>query len=64
LGTKVDEQRRAKYRKSDNRYRTNIETARKIIYEQGYVVNSKAVDEVIGSESFTPTRVSDIDYLQ
>ena len=58
LGTKVDGQRRAKLRKSNQRYQDKIETARKIIYEKGYVVNSKAVDDVIGSESFTPTRVS------
>ncbi|KAF9642542.1 hypothetical protein BDM02DRAFT_3105515, partial [Thelephora ganbajun] len=40
-----------------------IETARKIIYEKGYVVNSKAVDSVIGSESFTPTRSAFISAL-
>ena len=54
----VDKQRRAKSRKCDNQYQVHIETARKIIYEQGYVINSKAVDAVIGSESYTPTRVS------
>jgi len=63
LGTNVDGQRRAKLRTCDQRYQTKIETARRIIYEQGYVVNSKAVDNVIGSESFTPTRVSWADHL-
>ena len=58
LGTKVDGQRRAKLRTCDQGYQQKIETARKIIYEKGYVVNSKAVDGVIGSQSFTPTRVS------
>jgi hypothetical protein len=58
LGTAVDKQRRAKLRKGDERYRAKIETAREIIYKKGYAVNSKAVDRVIGSESFTPTRVS------
>ena len=58
LGTTVDKQRRAKLRNCDERYRANIETAREIIYKKGYTVNSKAVDRVIGSESFTPTRVS------
>ena len=58
LGTKVDGQRRAKLRTCDQGYQRKIETARKIIYEKGYVVNSKAVDDVIGSQSFTPTRVS------
>ena len=58
LGTKVDGQRRAKLRTCDRAYQQKIETAREIIYEQGYVVNSKAVNCVIGSESFTPTRVS------
>lgn len=63
LGTKVDEQRRAKLRKCDQRYLAKIETAREIIYKKGYVVNSKAVDRVIGLESFTPTRVSQVDNL-
>lgn len=58
----VDKQRRAKLRKGDERYRANIETARKIIYKKGYAVNSRAVDRVIGSESFTPTRVSQNNY--
>lgn len=58
LGTKVDRQRRAKLRKCDRQYQAKIEDARKIIYEKGYVVNSKAVDQVIGSESLTPSRVS------
>jgi hypothetical protein len=60
LGTMVDGQRRARLRTCDQNYQAKIETARKIIYEKGYVVNSKAVDRVIGSESSTPTRVSQI----
>ena len=58
LGTKVDEQRRAKLRACDHVYQHKIKTAQEIIYEKGYVVNSKAVDAVIGAESFTPTKVS------
>jgi len=58
LGTKDDEQRRANLRTCDHIYQHKIETARKIIYEKGYVVNAKAVDAVIGEESFTPTKVS------
>ena len=58
LGTKVDAQRRAKLRACDYGYQYDIKTAREIIYKMGYVVNSKAVDNVIGSKSFTPTRVS------
>ena len=58
LGTKVDGQRRAKLRECNERYRAQVETAREIIYKKGYAVNSKAVNRVIGSESFTPTRVS------
>lgn len=64
LGTAVDRRRRAKLRKCDKVYRSSIESARKIIYELGYVVNSKAVDRILGSESFTPTRVSEADYFQ
>ena len=63
LGTMADRQRRAKTRKCDRRYLAQIETAREIIYKKGYVVNSKAVDNVIGSESFTPTHVSQVNYL-
>ena len=59
----VDEQRRAKLRKCDRRYKSKIKTAREIIYDKGYVVNSKAVDRVIGSQSLTPTHVSRIEYL-
>ena len=58
LGTKVDRQRRAKLRECNERYRAQVETAREIIYKKGYAVNSKAVNSVIGSESFTPTHVS------
>lgn len=58
----VDRQRRAKLRTCGQRYQAKIETAREIIYKKGYVVNSKAVNDVIGSESFTPTRVSWADY--
>ena len=61
LGTQVDGQRRAEHQKGDHVYRHKIETAQEIIYKKGYVVNSKAVDGVIGSESFTPTRVSWLD---
>jgi len=57
LGTKLDERRRAKLRKCNHVYQHKIQTARDIIYEKGYVVNSKAVDKVIGSESYTPTKV-------
>ena len=59
----VDEQRRAKRRKCDRRYRAKIETVREFIYEKGYIINSKAVDRVIGSQSLTPTHVSRIEYL-
>ena len=58
LGTKVDRQRRAKLRECNERYWAQVETAQEIIYKKGYAVNSKAVNSVIGSESFTPTRVS------
>ena len=57
----VDGQRRARLRTCDRRYQAKIETAREIIYEKGYVVNSKVVDRVIGSESLTPARVSQTD---
>ena len=63
LGTAVDERRRAKLRKCDKMYKSSIEGARRIIYDLGYVVNSKAVDKILGSESFTPTRVSEADYF-
>ena len=58
LGTKVDRQRRAKLRECNERYQAQVETAREIIYKKGYAVNSKAVNSVIGSESFTPTCMS------
>ncbi|KAF9643157.1 hypothetical protein BDM02DRAFT_3104798 [Thelephora ganbajun] len=63
LGTRVDIQQRAKLRTCDQRYQDKIETTQKIIYENGYVVNSKAVNRVIGSESFTPTRSAFISAL-
>ena len=58
LGTVVDGKRRAKLRQWTEKYQVNIEHARRIIYQYGYVVNSKAVDTIIGNESLTPTRVS------
>ncbi|KAF9783930.1 hypothetical protein BJ322DRAFT_1109780 [Thelephora terrestris] len=63
LGTMVDRQRRAKVRKCNERYRASVETAREIIYKKGYTVNSMAVNRVIGSESFTPTRSAFISAL-
>ena len=63
LGTKLDSQRRAELWVCDRVYQHKIKTAWKIIYKKGYVVNSKAVDKVIGSQSFTPTRVSQGNYL-
>ena len=62
LGTMVDGQRRANLWTWSKRYQRTVETAREIVYKRGYAVNSKAVDRVIGSESFTPTRVSQTGY--
>ncbi|KAF9642728.1 hypothetical protein BDM02DRAFT_3192785 [Thelephora ganbajun] len=63
LGTTVDGQRRAKLQTCDRRYRAKIEIAWKIIYKNGYVINSKAVNRIIGSESWTPTRSAFISVL-
>jgi len=36
----------------------NVEMARDLIYEKGYVVNSVLVDRILKSQSLTPTTVS------
>ena len=37
-----------------------VRTARKFIYDEGYAVNSKAVDGVLAPESIVPTLVRQI----
>ena len=38
----------------------DVITARKLIYEDGYVVNSKAVDGILKKHSYVPTEVNNI----
>ena len=54
LGTQVDGQRWAEHRKGDHVYCHKIETTQEIIYKKGYVVNSKAIDGVLGQNHLPP----------
>ena len=60
LGTTPDEQRRARIRASDRHHTRRVRTARKFIYDEGYAVNSKAVDGVLAPEFIVPTLVRQI----
>ncbi|KAF9491917.1 hypothetical protein BDN71DRAFT_1273770 [Pleurotus eryngii] len=56
LGTPADiNQRRNGKRVDSKTLHTKISKARKLIYKQGYVVNSKLVDNLLKSESLVPT---------
>lgn len=58
IGKKVDISRRERLvRIDDNHRRHKVELARRIIYEQGKRPNSKAVANLLDSNSLTPTRV-------
>lgn len=50
-------QRRALARMDDVKRRARIETAREKIYEKGYVVDSRAVEDLLQEDSLVPTAV-------
>ena len=50
-------QRSTLLRQDDVKRRSRIEAARKIIYEMGHMVNSKAVEDLLQEESLVPTVV-------
>jgi hypothetical protein len=57
LGTKLhDFVYSSRKREDSEREQDRIETARKRVYEYGYVADGKAIDEILG-ESKTPIRV-------
>jgi hypothetical protein len=59
LGTKTDASRRVSLaRVDDARHRSNIMSARSIIYDKGYAVNSVAVDTLLKEESWAANSVS------
>ncbi|TFY53731.1 hypothetical protein EVG20_g9986 [Dentipellis fragilis] len=55
LGTSKDIERIALTRKDDQAFRCKVSDARKLIYKDGYVVNSDAVDKLLKPESLVPT---------
>lgn len=63
LGTAADMTVRADdIRRDDANRREKIAEARKLIYEEGYVVNSTKVDDILKPESLVPTEVSTFHY--
>lgn len=58
LGTRVDDQRRSHSRVDTPSRQRKVETTQKCIFEQGRGVNSKAVNDILQEDSYTPTRVS------
>lgn len=58
LGTDSDAAVRVEQvRRDDADRRQKVVDARKLIYERGYVVNSKKVDDLLKPESLVPTEV-------
>ena len=58
LGTKDDQCQRKNLARKDNlSYRTNISSAREMIYQKNYSVTSKPVDDVLKDESLVPIEV-------
>jgi hypothetical protein len=59
MGTKRDMKRRKTLaRIDDDRRRRNVATARSIIYEKHYAVDSQAVENILKEQSLVPTTVS------
>lgn len=59
IGTPEDEALRAQSRRVDTKERQDaVQKARNIIYEDGYVVNSTLVDNILKDQSLVPTVVS------
>jgi len=64
LRTKSDASRRVLLaRVNDARHRSNITSARSIIYDKGYAVNSVAVDALLKEESWAANSVSPIEAI-
>ena len=58
LGT-LNDQRRRDHAHIDNKHmRSLVELARKLIFQKGRLVNGTAIQNILGSQSLTPTRVS------
>lgn len=59
IGTKDDAQRRNDLRRVDDQSRRQrVQDARRLIYEDGYAVNSVKVNDLLKDLSLTPTEVS------
>jgi hypothetical protein len=59
IGSNADEINRVKLARLDsNARRRKIETARRLIFDQGVNVSSKRIDNLLQSQSLVPTRVS------
>jgi hypothetical protein len=58
LGTLNDQRRRNHIRIDSEHMRSLVERARKLIFQKGRLVNGTAIQNILGSQSLTPTRVS------
>ena len=59
LGMKLDMKQRKSCARVDDAHRQRIvATARRIIYEKNYAVNSEAMENLLKEESLVPTSVS------
>ena len=58
MGTTVDMQRCAKRRVDSTIRQGRVETARKLIFQHGFAVSGKPIDQALGEQSLVPTRVS------
>ena len=58
MGTEADTQLRDDLKRRDiNELREKVDTAHKIIYKDGYAVNSDRVERLLKPESLVPTKV-------
>ena len=58
LDTRVDDQKHSHSHVDTPLWQCKVETTRKYIFEQGWGVNSKAINDILQEDSYTPTRVS------
>jgi hypothetical protein len=57
VGTPRDTQRRQRFRSDNKRKRQDVEDARKLIYQEGRLIQHKKVQDILGKQSTVPTRV-------
>lgn len=62
MGTALDIQRRQKLRTDDTITRSRIDMTRRWIFEKGFPVGCKAINDILETQSLLPVRVCNLLY--